>query len=233
MRPSAMRHDTAGARRGTTPTVMHKWLGCHGPLAGLAGGALAFPVAVILHELGHFGAYVAFGLPDPTLSFSSASWSGAGEFARLFRAGDVEAAAAIVEPWQSAVATAAGPIVSYLIIIACIFAVRRFGPGPFSLVFAIGLVTPFRWTWPLPILFLMLRGARVSWGPDEMIVSALTGFPQSLMILLALASLVLGYWFIVTAIPRGQRVATIVPTLVGAVLGGVLWVLGIGPLLLP
>ncbi len=94
-------------------------------------------------------------------------------------------------------------------------------------------MTPFRWTWPLPILFLMLRGARVSWGPDEMIVSALTGIPQSLFILLALASLVLGYWFTVTAMPRGQRVGTVVPTLVGAVLGGVLWVLWLGPLLLP
>ena len=201
--------------------------------AAVAGGAIAFPIAVLLHELGHFGAYVAFGFPDPSLSFSSAGWAGAGEFARLFRAGDIEAAAAIVAPWQEAVSAAAGPIVSYLTIIVCIVLMRRFGPGPLCLVFAIGLVTPFRWTWSLPILFLMLRGARVSWGPDEMIVSALTGFPQSLMILLALASLVFGYWFVVTAIPRGQRVGIAVPTLVGAVLGGFLWVLGLGPLLLP
>ena len=116
---------------------------------------------------------------------------------------------------------------------ACTLAVRRFGPGPFSLIFALGFVTPWRWTWAFPILFLILRGARVSWGPDEMIVSALTGIPQSLMIVLALVSLVLGYWFIVTALPRGRRVHTVVPTLVGGVLGGVLWILALGPLLLP
>lgn len=202
-------------------------------LAGLAGGAIAFPIAVLLHELGHFGAYVAFGFPEPVLGFASADWSGASEFARLFRAGDVEAATAIVEPWKEAVAAAAGPIVSYLVITACILSVRRFGPGTLSLVFAVGLVTPLRWTWPIPILFLMLSGARVSWGPDEMIVAALTGIPQSLFILLALVSLVLGYWFLVAAIPRGQRLRTVVPTSVGAIMGGVLWVLWLGPLLLP
>ena len=201
--------------------------------ASVAGGAIAFPIAVLLHELGHFGAYAGLGFPDPVLRFSSANWSGAGEFTRLFRAGDVEAAAAIAEPWQAAIGAAAGPIVSYLIIIACVLAVRRSGPGPLSFVFAVGLVTPFRWTWPLPILFLKLRGNRVSWGPDEMMVSALTGIPQSIFILLGLASLVLGYWFIVTAMPRGRRVRTIAPTLVGAVLGGVVWVLWLGPLLLP
>ena len=210
-----------------------RWLRESSWWASVAGGVIAFPIAVVPHELGHYGAYIAFGFPDPVLRCCSASWSGAGEFTRLFRAGDIEAAAAIAEPWQEAVAAAAGPIVSYLMLIICVLAVRRFGPGPLSLVFAVGLVTPFRWTWAFPILYLMLRGARVSWGPDEMIVSALTGIPQSLMILLALVSLVLGYWFLVSAIPRGQRVRTVVPTLVGSVLGGVLWVSWLGPLLLP
>lgn len=126
--------------------------------ASVAGGALAFPVAVVPHELGHYGAYIAFGFPDPVLRCCSAGWSRAGEFTRLFRAGDIEAAAAIAEPWQEAVAAAAGPIVSYLMLIICVLAVRRFGPGPLSLVFAVGLVTPFRWTWAFPILSLMLRG---------------------------------------------------------------------------
>ena len=210
-----------------------RWLREGNGWASVAGGVIGFPIAVLLHELGHFAAFVAFGFPDPVLGCCSAGWSGAGEFARLFRAGDVEAAAAIVPPWQEAVASAAGPIVSYLTLIICVLAVRRFGPGPLSLVFAVGLVTPFRWTWVFPILYLMLRGARVSWGPDELIVAALTGIPQFFFIVLALASLVLGYWFLVSAIPREQRVRTVVPTLVGSVLGGVLWVSWLGPLLLP
>ena len=86
-------------------------------------------------------------------------------------------------------------------------------------------MTPFRWTWVFPVLYLRLRGAEVKWGPDEVVAGVLAGIPQSLLILLGLASLVLGYWFLVTALPRGQRVRTLVPTLIGAVLGGVLWVL--------
>ena len=62
---------------------------------------------------------------------------------------------------------AAGVIVTYLTIIACVLAVRRFGPGPLSLVLGIGLVTPLRWL-----------GA------------------------IGLTCLLLGYWFLVTAIPR-------------------------------
>ena len=42
-------------------------------LAGVAGGTIAFPVAVLVHELGHFGAFAAFGFPDPVLRFSSTS----------------------------------------------------------------------------------------------------------------------------------------------------------------
>ena len=201
--------------------------------AAVAGGVIAFPIAVLLHELGHYGANVALGLPDPVLRYASASGSGSGEFSRFWRAGDLEAAAAIAEPWQVAISAAAGPLVSYVILLTCVLAVRRFGPGPLCLVFAIGFVTPFRWTWPFPVLFLVLRGTRVTWGPDEIAVGAITGIPQWVFILLGLASFVLGYWFMVTAIPRGRRLRTVLATLVGAVLGGVVWVPWLGPLLLP
>ena len=201
--------------------------------AAVAGGAIAFPIAVLLHELGHFGANVALGLPDPVLRYASASWSGSEEFWRLWRTGGLEAAAAIAEPRQVAVSAAAGPLVSYVVLLACVLAVRRFGPGRLSLVFGIGFVTPFRWIWAFPVLYLRLRGTRVPGGPDEIAAAGLMGIPQWPVILLGLASLVLGYWFIVTAIPRGRRWRTLVPTLLGAILGGVMWVPWLGPLLLP
>ena len=124
----------------------------------MAGGAIAFPIAVLVHELGHFAASAAFGFSDPVLRYSSTSWSGSGEYARHIRAWDVEAAAALVQPWQVAVGVAAGVIVTYLTIIACVLAVRRFGPGPLSLVLGIGLVTPLRWLGAIPILASKLRG---------------------------------------------------------------------------
>lgn len=204
-------------------------------LSGLAGGAIAFPVAVLVHELGHFGAFAAFGFPDPVLRYASAGWSGSGEFDRLMRAGDVEAAAAIVQPWQVAVGVAAGVIVSYLTVIACVLAVRRFGPGPLSVVLGVGLVTPLRWLGAIPIFVSRFRGRLQSTSnTDEGWLAALTGIPETLLLLLGLTCLLLGYWFLVTAIPRGRRVRVVVPTLVGSVaLGGPLWVLWLGPLILP
>ena len=101
-------------------------------------------MAVLVHELGHFAAFAAFGFPDPILRYASISWSGSGEFGSLIRAGDVEAAAALVQPWQVAVGVAAGVLVSYLTVIACVLAVRRFGPGPLSVALGVGLVTPLR-----------------------------------------------------------------------------------------
>ena len=103
----------------TNPQRPSEWLRSGKWPAGVAGGAIAFPIAVLIHELGHFGVFATFGFPDPVLRFSSTSWSGSGEFARLMRAGDVEAAAALVQPWQVAVGVAAGVIVTYLTVIAC------------------------------------------------------------------------------------------------------------------
>ena len=218
----------------TNPQRSWEWLRSGRWLAGVVGGAIAFPVAVLVHELGHFGAFAAFGFPDPVLRFASTSWSGSGEFARLIRAGDVEAAAALVQPWQVAVGVAAGAIVTYLTVIACVLAVRRFGPGPLSLVLGVGLVAPMRWLGAIPILASKLRGELpFPSSTDEGWLAALTGIPESLLLLLGLTCFLLGYWFLVTASPRGRRMRVVVPTLVGAVLGGVMWVLWLGPLVLP
>ena len=125
------------------------------------------------------------------------------------------------QPWQVAVSVAAGVIVTYLTIIACVLAVRRFGPGPLSLVLGVGLVTPLRWLGAIPIFVSKLRG-RLPFpsNTDEGWLAALTGIPETLLLLLGLTCLLLGYWFLVTAIPRGRRMRVVVPTLVGSVAVG-------------
>lgn len=202
-------------------------------LTRVGGGAIACPLSIVLHELGHFGAYVALRLPDPVLHFASAGWTGASEFKRLWRSADLEAAAAIAQPWQVAVGTAAGPVVTYLTVIACVLAVRRWGPGPGALVFGLGLAAPLRWLIGIPVLYLNLRGNRTTSNTDEGWVAAITGIPETLLFLLGLACLLLACWFLVKAIPRNQRVGVVVPTLAGIVLGGVVWVSWLGPRILP
>ncbi len=210
-----------------------KWFRDGSWWAAVAGGAIAFPIAVLLHELGHFLGYTVFGFPDPVLHFGSAGWADEAHEA-LLEAGDLEAAAAIAQPWQEAVAGALGPIVSYLTLIACVLAVRRFGPGPLSLVLGVGLVTPLRWLPAIPLLAVRLVGVQWTVGMDEARLARRTGIPANPLLLLGVACLVLGYWFLITAFPRGERARAVVPTLVGAlVVGGPLWVLWLGPLLLP
>ena len=201
-----------------------------GWLTGMTGGAIAFPLAAMLHELGHFVAFRVFGF-DVVLRFSSVRWTGLGEFQELMRAGDVESAMEIAQPWQVAVGAAAGPIVTYLTVIACVLAIRRF--GPLSLVLGVGLVSPIRFLVAIPFFALKLQGKPAAPRADEALVAVNTGIPVSLLFLLGLTCLVLGYWFLVTAIPHGRRVRVLVPTFGGLVLGGFLWALWLGPLLLP
>ena len=88
-------------------------------------------------------------------------------------------------------------------------AVRRFGPGPLSVVLGVGLVTPLRWLGAIPILVSRLLGRlRSPSNTDEGWLAVLTGIPESLLLLLGLTCLLLGYWFLVTAIPRGRRVGS-------------------------
>ncbi len=186
-----------------------KWFRDGSWWAAVAGGAIAFPIAVLLHELGHFLGYTVFGFPDPVLHFGSAGWADEAHEA-LLEAGDLEAAAAIAQPWQEAVAGALGPIVSYLTLIACVLAVRRLGPGPLSLVLGVGLVTPLRWLPAIPLLAVRLVGVQWTVGMDEARLARRTGIPENLLLVLGVACFVLGYWFLITAFPRGERARAII-----------------------
>ena len=210
---------------------MRPWLQVRGWSAGVTGGAIAFPFAAMLHELGHFAAYCALGFRDLTLRFSSVSWSGLGEFRQLMQEGNVEAASAIADPWQVAVGAGAGPMVTYLTVIVCVLSIRRFGPNP--LVLGIGLVTPVRFLVAVPYFAFRLLGKPTAPRADEAIVAMVTGIPVSILFLLGLIFLVLGYWHLVNAIPRDRRLRALVQTSMGVVLGGLLWALWLGPWLLP
>ena len=211
--------------------ALWRWLQTHNFLPGMGGGAIAFPLAAMLHELGHYVAFRALGFPDVVLRFSSVSWPGLGEFLDLLRAGNLEGASEIAQPWQVAVGAAAGPIVTYVTVIVCVLAIRRF--GTLSPVLGVGLVSPIRFLVAIPFYAFVLLGKSPAPNTDEAIVALSTGIPLSLLYLPGLACFLLGYWFLVTAIPRGKRVRALVPTSIGLVLGGLLWALWLGPLLLP
>jgi hypothetical protein len=85
------------------------------------GAAVAGPVGVVLHELGHYGAALAFGFPDVALHFSSVSYANSEEFSNTLAAGD-RAGAAAMYPLAHAGATAfAGPVVTTVLSMICAF----------------------------------------------------------------------------------------------------------------
>ncbi len=220
-------------RQGTAQTPFRQWLRSGNWLAGLAGGAIAAPIGIQLHELGHFAVGVAYGFPDTVLRYASVSWTGSSEFRRLWRAGDVEAAAAIAEPWQVALSAAAGPIVSYLTAIGFVLWVRRYGPGPLSLVLGSGFVAPLQGAAAIPVIAVDLFVGGFTGNQDEANFAAIMGIPASLAVLPGLICFLLSYWFLVTAFPRGQRLRAVMPPLLGVALGIALWGSVLGPLVLP
>lgn len=220
-------------RQEATRVPIREWLRSGKWLAGLAGGMIAAPIGIVLHELGHYAVNVACGFPDTVLRYASVSWTGSSEFRRLWREGDVEAAAAIAEPWQVALSSAAGPMISYLTAIAFVLWVRRHGPGPLSLVLGSGFVAPLQGLAAIPVIAIDLFGGGFTGNQDEANFAAITGIPASLAVLPGFACLLLGYWFLVTAFPRGQRLRVVVPPLVGVALGIALWGSVLGPLVLP
>lgn len=224
---------TSGARAGDAVPVsgagsMRAWLLAFGRAVV---AALAFPVAVLLHELGHFAAYLVFGFSGVVLSFASVGWQGRHEFWRLVEAGDLAGAAAFAEPWQVAIGVAAGPVMTYITLVACILVARRYRAP--ALVLAIGLITPLRWLPAGVILVHRLLGRTMfGSGTDEGRL-ALLGFPEPLLLLLGLVGLIGGWTLLVRAVPRGSRTRRLAPVLAGIVAGGFAWARWLGPLLLP
>ena len=214
-------------------SMMQKPMQTDGWLAAVVGGAVALPLSIVLHELGHFGAYAAFGFPDPTLHFSSAGWTGSSEFRVLWWTGQFEEAAAIAEPWRVAVGAAVGPAVSYLTAIGCLLAVRRLGPGPLHFVLGLGLSAPVHGLGALNVFVINTFGGGFTGNQDDGNVGLVAEISPSLTTIPGMLCVLLVPWFLITAIPRGQRVRVVVPVVGGMALGGSLWIYWLGPLLLP
>jgi hypothetical protein len=200
-------------------------------LTWAGASALAVPAAVLLHELGHFASHLIFGFKGTTLHYSSTIYELERPFWQQVYRGDFQAAAGILPLWKVAAATAAGLLVTYAVVVACCFVVSRHRSQPF--VVGLGLVSPLRFVSGVPSLVALIRGRTLSPGTDEANLALLTGVPSTLLILLGLAVLFGGWFWLIRTLPREQRAAKISGLLVGVALGMVVYFKFAGPLLLP
>jgi hypothetical protein len=190
--------------------------------------ALAFPVAVLSHELAHYVAYRLFGFPGPALHYGSASHAVSSAFWQLMKAGDIAAASRLLPPWQAGVAAAAGLAASYLTVLACILVARR-RPHPF--VVGLGLIAAGRFIGSVVVALMVLLGKRGN-GSDEEHVAMTLPIPEALLHALGIAVLVVS-WVVLLRIAAREIKRGRLAVLAGIVVGGVFYISVVGPWLLP
>lgn len=197
----------------------------------IGASVIAVPLAVLLHELGHLLAYLAFGFQGVALHYSSSTYSVERLFWQQIYRGNLAAAAALTPLWKVAVATAAGLLVTYIVtFVCCLFAARK-SPHPF--VVALGIFAPVRFLSGIPAIPGSLSGQPVRAGTDEAHLALLTGIPVFLLIVVGLLFLALAWISLIRSIPKDQRWVSFGSLVSGLVLGVFLYFWCIGGLLLP
>jgi hypothetical protein len=197
----------------------------------IGAAVVAVPLGVLLHELGHFLAYWAFGFQGVALHYSSATHSVERTFWQLVYTGRVGAAAALLPLWKVGLATTAGIVFTYVVTIACcIFAARK---SPHPLVIALGVFAPVRFLSGLPTIAAALAGRPVRASTDEAHLAALTGIPVLLLNFTGLLILVLAWIWLVRRIPKDHRWISFGSLVVGLALGIFVYFWLLGPRLLP
>lgn len=211
-----------GIRITSTSRLAATWMGA---------AIIAVPLGVLLHELGHFLAYSAFGFQGVALHYASATHSVERTFWQQVFTGNINAAASLLPLWKVGLATAGGIVITYLVTIACcVFAARK---GPHPLAIALGVFAPVRFLSGLPTVVAILKGRRASTGTDEAHLAALTGIPLLLLSIMGLLVLVLAWIWLLRRIPKTHRWVSLASLISGLALGIFLYFFLLGPRLLP
>lgn len=186
----------------------------------IISSAIAAPLSVILHELGHFLTYRAFGIKDAVMHGSSVSLGEGDVFWQYIRAENFDAAAIVYPLWQVAWAAAVGPIISISIILACCSIATR-KPHPFAI--SLGLFSPLRFIVGFVYVFFLIFGNPSGANFDEINVARLTGLPVLLLILIDALVLFSGTFWLVRSILKGKRLAAILLCIAGGLIGFVIY----------
>ena len=197
----------------------------------LGASVIAVPLGVLLHELGHFLSYLAFGFQGVTLHYSSATHALENTLWQQIYRGNLAAAASMIPLWKLGVATAAGILVTCVVtVVCCVLAVRK---DAHPLVVALGVFAPLRFLSGISTIPVALSGRPVRAGTDEAHLAVLTGLPLILLVVAGLLFLVMAWIWMVRAIPKDHRWVSLGCLVSGLALGLFLYLRVIGPWLLP
>lgn len=201
---------------GDTAEAQPRW-GLRPLLAWAGAAAVAVPVGIVLHELGHYLVAAALGAPDLHLHYDH-----------------ISANEAVIPAGERGAIALAGPIVTLLIVVGFSAAALRSGPRALLIapVFAAGWRTA-----GLTLGYWITRvaepAALAGRDVDELIAARSLGVPAE--VLYAVNALVLyGAWvLLVRRVPRGRRLPALTGILLGTAVGIIAWLRVLGPVLLP
>ena len=200
-------------------------------LTWMGASVIAVPLGVLLHELGHFLAYRAFGFQGVVLHFSSATHTVENTLWQQIYRGNLAAAASLIPLWKVGLATAAGILVTIVVtVVCCVFAARK---DAHPLAIALGIFAPLRFLSGISTIPVALSGRPVRAGTDEAHLAVLTGIPLIVLVFAGLLFLVLAWIWMVRAIPKDHRWVSLGSLVAGLALGILLYFRVLGPWMLP
>ena len=212
-------------------------------LRWFAGGLVAAPVGILPHEIGHYLVLLALGVPDLALHFVGVTWDLEEFWLAVFRE-DYTIAATIAPLWGVALSDAAGPLVTYAIVLTCCYGCVAWRPHPALIAVAyfaqarIRIATQYAWRRLFNSEFnrefpsdleAMAAGANF----DELRVAVLTGIPIPMLVGFALLFLAASGIWLLRYLPRGRRLVAAVSMVAGMIVSLVAYAGYIGPWLLP
>jgi hypothetical protein len=191
----------------------------------------ALAVVVLAHEGGHCAGYVLFGFPHPVLHSDSASFATQDAFWTLLRDGQRGAANALHPLWHVGTAVAAGIGMTLVSFIVAWRALRARATRAFWL--AVALLAPIRFLVGIPAVVAWITARPLTPGSDEGELSLLLGWHPGPLALGGLGVMV-GAWLLVARQLRRSALPLrfVAATMVGAVVGGVLYAQWLGPWML-
>lgn len=206
--------------------------GLRNPNAWAGAAAVAFPIVVLSHELGHYATARALGFSDVRLHFMSVSAPEMEAFWMEYVHIGTPPATLGISITHALAPILAGLAVTYLTIVGCAALVVRGHYRP--MIVMMGLVAPIRFYLSAGVAWAWLRGRSIPLtSEDESRLAAGTHAPEGLWVAVGVIVSLIASAYIVGAIrckiPRG----TLLRAVFGLILGVLLYGGVIGPILLP
>lgn len=203
-------------------------------LIWLLAAALSGPVGIVLHELGHYAAAVAFGFPEAKLSYSAVSYRSQDLFWQALATGDRAAAAAIYPLHQGGIMAAAGPAVTLILIVVSMWmlSTRRLGNALAAFFAGLALMAGVRAS--MGVYYVVYARENVSSERlffDEINAARAFDIPVDWIIWPSVAVVALA-WIVVIPKLTPHRWTKLVLAVAAPVLGIIIWSQA-GPFVLP